>query len=65
MFKAIHKYEAEPNTQKQRDQDFADAGFDKQREIVKHYGPLHQHPTMGYPKGTGPEFHVVYADETS
>ncbi|CAM1502483.1 Fc.00g044670.m01.CDS01 [Cosmosporella sp. VM-42] len=48
-----------------RDQDFADIGFDKQREIVKHYGPLHQHPTMGYPKGTGPEFHVVYADETS
>ncbi|KAF9768319.1 hypothetical protein IL306_014387 [Fusarium sp. DS 682] len=23
------------------------------------------HPTMGYPKGTGPEFHVVYADEKS
>ncbi|KAK6206825.1 alpha-ketoglutarate-dependent sulfonate [Colletotrichum tabaci] len=46
-----------------RDQDFADAGFDKQREIVRHYGPLHQHPTMGYPEGTGPEFHVVYADE--
>ncbi|KAF7556905.1 hypothetical protein G7046_g6163 [Stylonectria norvegica] len=48
-----------------RDQDFADIGFDRQRKTVKHYGPLHQHPTMGYPKGTGPEFHVVYADETS
>ncbi|KAJ4234640.1 hypothetical protein NW759_001631 [Fusarium solani] len=48
-----------------RDQDFADVGFDRQREIVKHYGPLHLHPTMGYPKGTGPEFHVVYADEKS
>lgn len=23
----------------------------------------YQHPTMGYPEGTGPEFHVVYADE--
>ncbi|OLN96189.1 Alpha-ketoglutarate-dependent sulfonate dioxygenase 2 [Colletotrichum chlorophyti] len=46
-----------------RDQDFADVGFDKQREIVGHYGPLHKHPTMGYPEGTGPEFHVVYADE--
>ncbi|KAM5346320.1 hypothetical protein ACJ41O_009325 [Fusarium nematophilum] len=46
-----------------RDQDFADVGFDRQREIVRHYGPLHLHPTMGYPKGTGPEFHVVYADE--
>uniref|UniRef100_A0A8H7NJ91 TauD/TfdA-like domain-containing protein n=1 Tax=Bionectria ochroleuca TaxID=29856 RepID=A0A8H7NJ91_BIOOC len=46
-----------------REQDFADVGFDRQREIVKHYGPLHLHPTMGYPEGTGPEFHVVYADE--
>ncbi|KAF5237241.1 hypothetical protein FAUST_6152 [Fusarium austroamericanum] len=48
-----------------RDQDFKDIGFDRQKEIVRHYGPLHQHPTMGYPKGTGPEFHVVYADEKS
>ncbi|KAI1464927.1 taurine catabolism dioxygenase [Daldinia caldariorum] len=48
-----------------RDQNFADIGFDKQREIVKYYGPLHKHPTMGYPTGTGPEFHVVYADETA
>ncbi|KAJ1337526.1 sulfonate dioxygenase [Microdochium nivale] len=45
-----------------KDQDFADVGFDRQREIVSHYGPLHKHPTMGYPEGTGPEFHVVYAD---
>lgn len=47
-----------------RDQDFAGIGFDRQRDIVRHYGPLHQHPTMGYPAGTGPEFHVVYADES-
>ncbi|KAK1638588.1 hypothetical protein BDP81DRAFT_188719 [Colletotrichum phormii] len=46
-----------------RDQDFADIGFDRQKEIVRHYGPLHNHPTMGYPEGTSPEFHVVYADE--
>ncbi|KAI1497916.1 hypothetical protein F5X99DRAFT_395335 [Biscogniauxia marginata] len=46
-----------------RSQDFADVGFGKQREIVEHFGPLHLHPTMGYPKGTGPEFHVIYADE--
>ncbi|KAH7030450.1 hypothetical protein B0J12DRAFT_316714 [Macrophomina phaseolina] len=46
-----------------RDQDFADIGFDRQRHIAEHYGPLHRHPTMGYPPGTGPEFHVVYADE--
>ncbi|KAI1081440.1 taurine catabolism dioxygenase [Whalleya microplaca] len=48
-----------------RDQDFADIGFEGQRNIVKHYGPLHQHPTMGYPEGTGPDFHVVYADENA
>ncbi|OJD28752.1 alpha-ketoglutarate-dependent taurine dioxygenase [Diplodia corticola] len=46
-----------------RDQDFADIGFDRQREIAEHYGPLHKHPTMGHPAATGPEFHVVYADE--
>ncbi|KAB8079335.1 hypothetical protein BDV29DRAFT_151939 [Aspergillus leporis] len=46
-----------------RDQDFADIGTGRQRDIVAHYGPLHQHPTMGYPQGTGPEFQVVYADE--
>ncbi|KAL1408006.1 hypothetical protein Q8F55_004803 [Vanrija albida] len=46
-----------------RDQDFADIGPDKQRELVSHFGPLHKHPTMGYPEGTGPEFHVVYADD--
>ncbi|PGH19865.1 hypothetical protein AJ80_03782 [Polytolypa hystricis UAMH7299] len=46
-----------------RDQDFADIGTDKQKQIAGYFGPLHQHPTMGYPKGTGPEFHVVYADE--
>ncbi|KAI1385127.1 taurine catabolism dioxygenase [Hypoxylon trugodes] len=46
-----------------REQDFADIGFEKQKEVVKYYGPLHKHPTMGYPAGTGPEFHVVYADE--
>ncbi|KAI1371560.1 taurine catabolism dioxygenase [Hypoxylon crocopeplum] len=48
-----------------RDQDFADIGFERQRNIVNHYGPLHKHPTMGYPVGTSPEFHVVYADETA
>ncbi|KAL3452558.1 hypothetical protein BJX65DRAFT_303379 [Aspergillus insuetus] len=46
-----------------RDQDFADVGPEKQLDIAKHFGPLHKHPTMGYPKGTGPEFQVVYADE--
>ncbi|OJJ64360.1 hypothetical protein ASPSYDRAFT_39078 [Aspergillus sydowii CBS 593.65] len=46
-----------------RDQDFADIGPERQLAIAEHFGPLHKHPTMGYPKGTGPEFQVVYADE--
>ncbi|CZT48375.1 probable taurine catabolism dioxygenase [Rhynchosporium secalis] len=46
-----------------RKQDFADIGTIKQKEIVSHFGPLHLHPTMGYPRGTGPEFHVVYTDD--
>lgn len=29
-------------TARQRDQDFADVGFEKQLEIARHYGPLHQ-----------------------
>ncbi|KAK7062833.1 hypothetical protein VNI00_000328 [Paramarasmius palmivorus] len=46
-----------------RDQDFKDAGFEKQRELARHFGPLHRHASMGYPAGTSPEFHVIYADE--
>ncbi|RDW81139.1 TauD/TfdA dioxygenase family protein [Aspergillus mulundensis] len=46
-----------------RDQDFADIGPERQLTIARNFGPLHKHPTMGYPKGTGPEFQVVYADE--
>ncbi|KAL4872998.1 hypothetical protein BDV12DRAFT_182626 [Aspergillus spectabilis] len=46
-----------------RGQDFADIGPERQLSIAKHFGPLHKHPTMGYPKGTGPEFQVVYADD--
>ncbi|KAL2835229.1 hypothetical protein BDW59DRAFT_177215 [Aspergillus cavernicola] len=46
-----------------RDQDFADVGPGRQLGLAKHFGPLHKHPTMGYPRGTGPEFQVVYADD--
>ncbi|KAL4932776.1 TauD/TfdA dioxygenase family protein [Aspergillus undulatus] len=49
-----------------RGQDFADIGPERQLEIARLFrlfGPLHRHPTMGYLKGTGPEFQVVYADE--
>ncbi|KAL4771218.1 hypothetical protein BDW60DRAFT_208183 [Aspergillus nidulans var. acristatus] len=46
-----------------RDQDFADIGPERQLAIARHFGPLHKHSTMGYPKGIGPVFQVVYADE--
>ncbi|KAL5001896.1 hypothetical protein BDV10DRAFT_191897 [Aspergillus recurvatus] len=48
---------------RRRDQDFTDIGPERQLAIARHFGPLRKHPTMGYPKGTGPEFQVVYADE--
>ncbi|WVQ83689.1 hypothetical protein IAT38_005832 [Cryptococcus sp. DSM 104549] len=44
-----------------RDQDFKDIGPDKQLDIVRHFGRLHIHPTMGHPPGY-PEMHVVYRD---
>ncbi|ESK92287.1 alpha-ketoglutarate-dependent sulfonate [Moniliophthora roreri MCA 2997] len=46
-----------------RDQDLKDAGFQKQRTPARHFGLLHRHASMGYPAGTSPEFHVIYADE--
>ncbi|KAL4733523.1 hypothetical protein BDV11DRAFT_213746 [Aspergillus similis] len=46
-----------------RDQEFADIGLERQLAIARHFGPLHKHPTMGYPKGPGPEFQVIYGDE--
>ncbi|WWC97352.1 hypothetical protein V866_004231 [Kwoniella sp. B9012] len=44
-----------------RDQDFKDIGVEKQLETARHFGRLHIHPTMPYPKGI-PEMHVVYKD---
>ncbi|ORY22847.1 hypothetical protein BCR39DRAFT_371013 [Naematelia encephala] len=44
-----------------RDQDFKDIGPDRQLDIVRHFGRLHIHPTMGHPAGY-PEMHVVYRD---
>ncbi|TYJ51991.1 hypothetical protein B9479_007417 [Cryptococcus floricola] len=38
-----------------------DIGPDKQLDIVRHFGRLHIHPTMGHPEGY-PEMHVVYRD---
>ncbi|KAG7042531.1 ankyrin-2 ankyrin [Colletotrichum scovillei] len=39
------------------------AGLDEVALLAAERGVLVFHPTMGYPEGTGPEFHVVYADE--
>ncbi|OHF04075.1 hypothetical protein CORC01_00414 [Colletotrichum orchidophilum] len=38
-------------------------GLDEVALFAAERGVLVFHPTMGYPKGTGPDFHVVYADE--
>ncbi|KAK2812902.1 hypothetical protein FQN50_000923 [Emmonsiellopsis sp. PD_5] len=38
-------------------------GLDQMALLAAERGVLVFHPTMGYPKGTGPEFQVVYADE--
>ncbi|KAL7425287.1 hypothetical protein Q5752_000975 [Cryptotrichosporon argae] len=46
-----------------RDQDFKDIGPDAQLDVVRHFGRLHIHPTMGHPPGY-PEMHVVYRDPT-
>ncbi|KAJ0290197.1 hypothetical protein Brms1b_005129 [Colletotrichum noveboracense] len=39
------------------------AGLDEVALLAAERGVLVFHPTMGYPEGTGPEFHVVCADE--
>ncbi|KAF8525068.1 alpha-ketoglutarate catabolism dioxygenase [Hysterangium stoloniferum] len=54
-------YAAERKALLFRDQDFKDLSPEKQIEIARHFGPIHQHPTSGNVKGF-PEFHVVYRD---
>ena len=43
-----------------RDQKFADAGFETQRTIARHFGPLHVHGWMPHPRSGPPEFVIVY-----
>ncbi|KAK3064029.1 hypothetical protein LTS18_010792 [Coniosporium uncinatum] len=43
-----------------RDQAFADVGFEKQRQIASHFGPLHVHGWMPHPEKGPPEFVIVY-----
>ncbi|KAK3313102.1 hypothetical protein B0H66DRAFT_484502 [Apodospora peruviana] len=43
-----------------RDQDFGDIGFEKQKEIVRHFGPLHIHGWAPHPAGGSPEHMIIY-----
>ncbi|KAI0174762.1 hypothetical protein BJ166DRAFT_621194 [Pestalotiopsis sp. NC0098] len=43
-----------------RDQDYIDIGFEEQRRIASHFGPLHKHGWMPHPKDGPPEFVIVY-----
>ncbi|KAL4875886.1 alpha-ketoglutarate-dependent taurine dioxygenase [Aspergillus karnatakaensis] len=46
-----------------RDQKFTDIGFERQKEIASHFGPLHKHGWMPHPK-EGPEEFVIGYDST-
>lgn len=43
-----------------RDQKFTDIGFDAQKSIAEHFGPLHKHGWMPHPKNGPEEFVIVY-----
>ncbi|KAJ9143863.1 Taurine catabolism dioxygenase TauD/TfdA [Pleurostoma richardsiae] len=43
-----------------RDQEFAKIGFEKQKKIASHFGPLHKHGWMPHPKNGPEEFVIVY-----
>ncbi|WRT67577.1 uncharacterized protein IL334_004549 [Kwoniella shivajii] len=43
-----------------RDQDFGDLGFEKQKEIVRHFGPLHIHGWAPHPAGGSEEHMIIY-----
>lgn len=43
-----------------RDQDFVDIGFEAQKNIASHFGPLHKHGWMPHPENGPAEFVIVY-----
>ncbi|KAL1889664.1 hypothetical protein Sste5346_008783 [Sporothrix stenoceras] len=43
-----------------RDQDFVHIGFEAQKEIASHFGPLHKHGWMPHPENGPAEFVIVY-----
>lgn len=43
-----------------RDQDFGDVGFDEQKRVVSHFGPLHVHGWAPHPAAGSPEHMIIY-----
>ena len=43
-----------------RDQKYLDIGFEEQRRIASHFGPLHKHGWMPHPQNGPVEFVIVY-----
>lgn len=43
-----------------RQQDFRDIGFDRQKKIAAHFGPLHVHGWAPHPAAGSPEHMVIY-----
>ncbi|KAI4865378.1 hypothetical protein F4820DRAFT_301931 [Hypoxylon rubiginosum] len=43
-----------------RNQDFGDIGFEAQKKIVRHFGPLHVHGWAPHPAAGSPEHMVIY-----
>lgn len=43
-----------------RNQKFVDIGFEAQKKIASHFGPLHKHGWMPHPQGGPVEFVIVY-----
>lgn len=43
-----------------RDQNFTNIGFEAQKRIAEHFGPLHKHGWMPHPRNGPEEFVIVY-----
>lgn len=43
-----------------RNQDFVDIGFEAQKKIVRHFGPLHVHGWAPHPMAGSPEHMIIY-----
>lgn len=43
-----------------RDQDFVDIGFEKQKKLVSHFGPLHIHGWAPHPIAESEEHMIIY-----